>query len=256
LKARREISLLDKTGSSEIFEKIERRSSIRKGFRHEPSKQTLNSPLKSELQMTANSPMKSEFQLTATFGEVIDEDTKQRMLKDNSSTFMLEGFKKTETIASPTNKRASPFPTETTLKGTTVKSFVRRAKSSLRERVEKSILEAEEFLKKESWEIDNPFVGNILKKYATPVKPATRQNASFGVAVSAKALDSEKHTPFKVPNKKNQLLRFLKEEQVPENKFNSDFFKKSSMFYDYNYKERIRLQNSKIRVAKGNKSFL
>jgi len=27
---------------------------------------------------------------------------------------------------------------------------------------------------------------------------AARQNASFGVAVSAKALDSEKHTPFKV----------------------------------------------------------
>lgn len=51
-------------------------------------------------------------------------------------------------------------------------------------------------------------------------------------------------------------MRFLKEEPVPENKFNSEFFKKSSMFYDYNYKERMRLQNSKLRAQKGNKSFL
>ncbi len=51
-------------------------------------------------------------------------------------------------------------------------------------------------------------------------------------------------------------MRFLKEETVPENKFNAEFFKKSSIFYDYNYKERIRQNAAKVRTQKGNKSFL
>jgi hypothetical protein len=175
------ISLLDKTGSSEVFEKngMDRRMSIRKGFRHEPSKQAL-----------INSPVKSDLLPSATFGEVVDDETKPKLLKDNSSTLLLETtHKKMETTASPTNKKhtemtmASPTNkkhTETVFSPTnkkqqftplltesTLKSFnSRRAKSSLRARVEKSILEAEEFLKNEPLEIDNPFVGNILKKYA------------------------------------------------------------------------------------------
>ena len=160
LKAKREISLLDKTGSSEVFEKIERRTSIRKGFRHEPSKQTL-----------VASPVKSDF-MSSGFGEaIVNNETKEKMLRDDSSALMLETFKKTETAASPVNrKQPTPFPTESTLKGTTGKGFIKRAKSSLRERVEKSIMEAEEFLKKETWEIDNPFVGNILRKYAVTLR--------------------------------------------------------------------------------------
>ena len=151
---------MDKTGASDVFEKVERRTSIRKGFRHEPSKQTL-----------VASPVKSDF-MSSGFGEaVVNDETKERMLRDDSSALMLETYKKTETAASPVNKKQqTPFPTESTLKGTAGKSFIKRAKSSLRERVEKSILEAEEYLKKETWEIDNPFVGNILKKYAVKLK--------------------------------------------------------------------------------------
>ncbi len=157
MKARREISLLDKTGASELFEKVERRTSIRKGFRHEPSKQTL-----------AVSPVKSDL-MSSGFGDaIIPDEAIEKMLREDSA-LMFNTYKKTETAASPVNRnRPTPFPTESTLKGTAGKSFtgIRRAKSSLRERVEKSIMEAEVFLKKETWEIDNPFVGNILKKYA------------------------------------------------------------------------------------------
>ena len=130
--------------------------SIRKGFRHEPSKQTLvASPVKSDL-------------MSSGFGEaIVNDEVKEKLLRDDSSTLMLETFKKTDTAASPVSrKQPTPLPTNSTFKGTTGKGFIKRAKSSLRERVEKSIMEAEEYLKKESSEIDNPFVESILKKYA------------------------------------------------------------------------------------------
>lgn len=150
LKMKKTGTSLDKEASSVSFDKADTKSSVRKNTGRLSSSRVSVSRTAGK----GGQPSKSTIDEDIFEGDIPEKHNLSFNL--NSGPVILEPIK--------LERKASPLPKKPL-------GFIE--KSPWKEKVENSLLEAREFLRNESWDISNPQVDSILKRYAVCYSIAT-----------------------------------------------------------------------------------